>query len=452
MNDRFQSKIKLGLTLIEVLIGLTMTLIVLGAMMVAFRYASEQISNGRAMIEMSNQLRAMQNFMRSDFAGLTTDYHLGDRNGSPNGYFEYVEGPLKDFSFAADIKNAFGDFDDMMAMTTRTAGRPFRGRVGTVGSISTLESNLAEVVWWTNYDDRNANSTLDEDEYATIRLHRRVLLIRPDLTAVPAPDFDAVRRFFLLNDVSARWDRTDASSANWRLIPNSLSDLTRRENRFGHAAIAIGAGNTSLTWPHLIDRPSLSQLELSQTNLNIFGNPSVFQYIGQDIALTNLLAFDVKIYSPNAEVLGSPTAGLPLGTDSPTYTEPTNVDLDTGTFVDLGYLGSEAFDPTNLASLPQFSTLPMVKFPIGTSTDIPYCSFSPHYESDGLDQNGVAGVDEGTDGLDTDNANGVDDDGERETSPPYPFPARGIQIRMRLVEPNTKQVRETVVVESLLPK
>lgn len=448
MNDRFPSKIKSGLTLIEVLIGLTMTLIVLGAMMVAFRYASEQISNGRAMIEMSNQLRSMQNFIRSDFAGLTTDVHLGDRNGSPNGYFEYIEGPLKDFSFAADIKNAFGDFDDMMAMTTRTAGRPFRGRFGTVGSISTLESNLAEVVWWTSYDDRNANTTLDEDEYATIRLHRRVLLIRPDLAPVAAPDFNTVRRFFLLNDVSMRWDRTDANNANWRLIPNSLADLARRENRFGHAAIAIGAGNTSVTWPHLMDRASLLQLELSQANLSIFADPSVFQYIGQDIALTNLMAFDLKMFSPNALVRGSATSGLPLNPDAPGYGGGT--DIDTGTFVDLGY-GLVAFDALNL-TIPQFSTLPMVRFPIGASTDVPYCSYSPHYEADGLDQDGDGLIDEGTDGLDNDNLNGVDDDGERETSPPYPFSARGIQIRMRLVEPNTKQVRETVIVESLLPK
>ena len=33
-----------GLTLIEILVGLTMTLIVLGAMMYAFRYASKEIS------------------------------------------------------------------------------------------------------------------------------------------------------------------------------------------------------------------------------------------------------------------------------------------------------------------------------------------------------------------------------------------------------------------------
>jgi hypothetical protein len=438
---------KTGLTLIEVLIGLTMTLIVLGAMMVAFRYASEQISNGRAMMEMSNQLRTAQTFLRSDFAGLTTDVHLGDRNGSPNGYFEYVEGLQKDASYALDIKNAYGDYDDILAMTTRTAGRPFRGRLGALGSISTIESNLAEVIWWTSYDDRNANAILDEDEHPTIRLHCRRLLIRPDLSPVAAPDFDAVRRFFLLNDVSMRWDRSDASNANWRLIPNSLSDLTRRENRFGHAAISIGAGNTSLTYPHLIDRASLQQLELSQTNLNIFGDARAFQYIGQDIMLTNLLAFDVKIFSPNAAIRSSATAGLPLTPDAQGYG---GVALDSGAFVDLGY-GLVAFDPFNL-TLPQFSTLPLARFPIGVSTDVPYCTFSPHYEFDGLDQDGDGAIDEGTNGLDDNNLNGVDDDGELETAPPYPFVARGFQIRMRLVEPNTKQVRETVVVESLLPR
>ena len=40
-----------GLTLIEIMIALTMTLIVLGAMMQAFQYASGQMQMGRATME-----------------------------------------------------------------------------------------------------------------------------------------------------------------------------------------------------------------------------------------------------------------------------------------------------------------------------------------------------------------------------------------------------------------
>jgi hypothetical protein len=41
--------------------------------------------------------------------------------------------------------------------------------------------------------------------------------------------------------------------------------------------------------------------------------------------------------------------------------------------------------------------------------------------------------------------NGVDDPGERETSPPYPVPLRGIQVRIRVLEPNTRQMRQATV-------
>ena len=46
------------------------------------------------------------------------------------------------------------------------------------------------------------------------------------------------------------------------------------------------------------------------------------------------------------------------------------------------------------------------------------------YERDGVNQNGNAIADEGTNGFDDDNLNGVDDPGERETIPPYPAALR----------------------------
>lgn len=83
------------------------------------------------------------------------------------------------------------------------------------------------------------------------------------------------------------------------------------------------------------------------------------------------------------------------------------------------------------------------------------------YERDGINQDfqpeqaaGAAFVltDEGTDGLDNPNpptltnfVNGVDDAAERETVPPYAYPLRGIQVRIRLYDPGTRQVRQATV-------
>jgi hypothetical protein len=61
-------------------------------------------------------------------------------------------------------------------------------------------------------------------------------------------------------------------------------------------------------------------------------------------------------------------------------------------------------------------------------------------------------VDEGTNGLDdAGSAPGIDDPTERETSAPYPFPLRGIRIVIRVLEPDTKEVRQVVVHGEFLP-
>ncbi len=66
------------------------------------------------------------------------------------------------------------------------------------------------------------------------------------------------------------------------------------------------------------------------------------------------------------------------------------------------------------------------------------------------DRNGI--FDQATDGLDNDGANGVDDIGERETQPPYDIPLQGIQVRIRVFEPGSRQVREVTIVQKFRTK
>jgi hypothetical protein len=102
-------------------------------------------------------------------------------------------------------------------------------------------------------------------------------------------------------------------------------------------------------------------------------------------------------------------------------------------------------------------------------------TWSFHYENNGvnedhdLDANGVAMVDEGTNGLDdpdpglggvadrVDHADdiavlGPDDAGERETAPPYDKPLRGLQAVLRLYERDSRQVRQVSVNQSFVPE
>ena len=61
-------------------------------------------------------------------------------------------------------------------------------------------------------------------------------------------------------------------------------------------------------------------------------------------------------------------------------------------------------------------------------------------------------IDQGTNGIDDNGANGVDDVAERETSPPYPVPLRGIQVRLRIIDRDTRQVRQMTVSSDFIPE
>jgi hypothetical protein len=55
-------------------------------------------------------------------------------------------------------------------------------------------------------------------------------------------------------------------------------------------------------------------------------------------------------------------------------------------------------------------------------------------------------------GFDDDGNGIVDDDAENLTPPPYPIPLRGIQVKIRIFEPDSRQIREVTVVQDFLPQ
>ena len=85
-----------------------MTLIVLVSMMSAFQYASAEMQNGRATLEMANRVRVAENLLRRDLANLTVEPRPYMDKAIPNGYFEYIEGPRRDLQFPFGV-DADGD-------------------------------------------------------------------------------------------------------------------------------------------------------------------------------------------------------------------------------------------------------------------------------------------------------------------------------------------------------
>jgi hypothetical protein len=189
--------------------------------------------------------------------------------------------------------------------------------------------------------------------------------------------------------------------------------------------------------------------------------------IADDVILTNVIGFDVKVWDPNAPVYsdGSRTI-LPGDPDYATYfaSKPS---IGTGAYVDLGYrdvdysnLNANTFAHRGRAS----SSLNVISSAFARVYD----TYSTSYETSGtstsdtragrstngfddlgnnVDGSPVTGV-----GTDTLGIGIVDDDSEKITSPPYPVPLRGIQVKIRVFEPDSRQIREVTVVQDFLPK
>ncbi len=114
--------------------------------------------------------------------------------------------------------NTVGERGDILMFVSRNAARPFVGRFGkdASGNPQTIQSDVAEVAWFLRGN----------------RLHRRVLLIVPGAAAAVA-SYDP-KQFYNDYDLSAH--RIKNASGQTVIVPNSLAELVKRENRFGHDA------------------------------------------------------------------------------------------------------------------------------------------------------------------------------------------------------------------------
>ncbi len=178
---------------------------------------------------------------------------------------------------------------------------------------------------------------------------------------------------------------------------NSLADLADRGNRFAHAG----------GFPLPIDTAKLMAK----------AGPA----LGDDVVLGHVLAFDVRVYDPYAPIPNASSFPPPRGA-----------------YVDLNYANNASVS-LNMG----FSGKPNAKSQLTVAT---WDTWPFHWEHDGV------GSEWATDGLDNDNKNGVDDPGEFNHAPPYAVPLRGIEVRIRMIEQSTRQVRQVSVVSNFVPE
>jgi hypothetical protein len=124
-----------------------------------------------------------------------------------------------------------------------------------------------------------------------------------------------------------------------------------------------------------------------------------------------------------------------------------------GAYVDMNYTRNFAAPlATSFFSGPPHLKSRLLQLANGAEASV-YDTWPLHYERNGIDEDRDNAIDEGTNGLDDPPIeNGVDDVGERETAAPYGVPLRGLQVTLRVMDANTRQVRQVSVVGDFMPE
>ncbi|MCR9115622.1 MAG: prepilin-type N-terminal cleavage/methylation domain-containing protein [bacterium] len=435
-----------GFTITELLVAAAISIIVVGAVVVVFRDIGKKITIGRARLELAGQMRSVNILLRDDLDRVTVPAVPWPETSGAHGYLEIGEQantiagdaafyapPGSDLHLAPD--QSLGDCNDFIAMTVHNPKQAYRGRIlGRLGPLNTstgkyqlipdgiyrnIESHTAEIIWFVSFSDNDGDGNWDGIG-EPLKLVRRVFLVRPDIDASSIPFSPTDPPVHLNYDLSVH-----VNNVSGNLQTNNLADLAIRQLRAGRD-FRLSGGTAAPAYPY--DPVALGTLSF----------PIGFPRRGEDVVLSNLAAFDLRVYDPRAAVDGNGAiAMLPDDAGYSTGAGP----VARGCFVNLGAGDGKFSGPPNSLS---GMTLPT------------YDTWSTHYENDGVDQNGNGIIDEATNGVDDNltsgQIGGVDDDTERETSPPYPFRLRGINARIRAVEFDRHQVLQTSVSHSFVPE
>lgn len=463
------------MTLVEMLISMTVSLIMVYAMLMFFGNLMASVRDGRSAIEISGQLRSTTDRLHKDLRGRTAPVQPWADPAAGLGYFEYIEGRGHDFQPLLGLlgdatwntdtvpfqTTAFGDIDDVLAFTAYSADRPFMGQfrrmVAGNYQMFSIDSHYAEIVWWTLWDRlAGLPNFLEPGE---VLLYRRVLLIRPDLGLVETITGSAansqqlandILTFYNFNDISVRPEVIDnGGNITVNFWANSLEDLTKRENRFCHRPIVV---NGNVIADSAIPPSEMYLLSFSNTAVPSLATvPKHDEQLGEDVILSHVTAFDVKVYDPDAPLRPNHSTpamvGELLAPGDPGFDQVATTYVGAGAYVDLGF--SDYVASSGFTSALAVNPLPSRAAWNGMAV---YDTWPFFYEQDGRDQNGARGADEGTNGIDDDGLAGVDDPGERETTPPYLVPLRGIKVSIRAVDPDSRQVRQLSVISDFTPE
>lgn len=429
------------MTLVEMLVAMALTLLMMAAVAQIFAMLGQGVNGSRSMAELNDRMRVTAYRLRQDLAGVTVDTTPPVKPELNSGYLEVIEGPCSDliyydpntgasFNKSNGAPNAngewqgnpepyltnygsddriVGDVDDIILFTTKSPGELFSGKADSRnGGLEGggFRSPYAEVVWF-------CRPTINTFNPRTYTLHRRQRLVAAHPGAEPFVNtskagaaanmaggppntlpFTDWQTLHAMTDISCRRQGNLA-------IPNSLGDLTRRENRFLHL---YDPTLPNSGFPHAFQKDS-PDLTYDATSPRF----------GEDILLTNVIAFDIRVWDPDATIqtilTGTAAADtkVAVAPGDPGYVSGGG-GIDQGAYVDLGNrLDADSILAGPCSSLSQLN----VASPPGPRT---FCTWSTHYSQMGITQ-----------------------------APPYSKPLEGVEVRIRCYEPSSRQVRQITI-------
>ncbi len=381
-----------GMTLVEMLVALTVTLIMMGAVITVFGFIGEQVTDSRSIIETNDRVRSAAHRLREDLSSVTAEMMPPLRPESGSGYFEIIEGsnnrgyPIdtSTYSFAPANRNQIvGDIDDALLFTIRSGGEPYRGKFDN----GSYDSPMAEVAWYLR-DTPGQPATVNPKTYV---LCRKLMLIVSEVPGrrLDATFYDGDPNASNPNDRHSGYDVSARRGSNGSAIANTLGDLTKRENRFARLN----------SFPYAVDWTSpTSAVQLFNMR------------VGEDIVLTNVLGMDVQVWDPLAPMKKFDAHDAILTPSDPSYRDTQSAknypatNTVRGAYVDLGLMRDRGSPDTVFMGSPHRKSGLQLGFNYST-----YDTWSYHYEHDGVRQSTAQfsqNVDPNT--IDA-GANGIDD-------------------------------------------
>lgn len=378
------SRSRAAFSLTELLVASSIGLLVMASVASLFSVFGRALSQSQSTVDLSARMRATAWKLRQDLAGVTCPLVPWLAPEANAGYFEVIEGPRNDRSAGQGTASLEADTDDILMFTTRSLGSSFIGRYADASR--TIESPYAEVAWFCR---EAANQPVAGT--TVYNLYRRQFLV---VGYVGLPEFSGNSIAGSLPNIN--YD-ISLRTEEGRLHPNTLGDLTKRENRFMHAA----------AFPHAVRVDGNARMG-DATATGTFDDTD---RVWEDVILTNVISFDARVFDPQA-MAQTPTAGaggVTLFPGDPDYTGGTGA---AGAYIDLG--GDQG---GRLAQAPD----PKARLPRPT-----YDTWSQHYEFNNPKP-------------------GLNVPGQYQTAPPYPVPLEGLEVRIRCYDPSSKQVRQVTV-------